>query len=109
MGFSTEGRLPVRRGYNHSLGFLGGGEDHYKQTAGACPGLGPTVDLWEDTAPVYAGLSVLTFATIPLPNPLLYLPILTPSIPCLSLTAYRSTTTPASTLQRLNADRSCPA
>ena len=52
MGFSTEGRLPVRRGYNHSLGFLGGGEDHYKQTAGACPGLGPTVDLWEDTAPV---------------------------------------------------------
>ena len=66
MGFSTEGRLPVRRGYNHSLGFLGGGEDHYKQTAGACPGLGPTVDLWEDSAPVYAGLSVLTFATIPL-------------------------------------------
>ena len=52
MGFSTEGRLPVRRGYNHSLGFLGGGEDHYKQTAGACPGLGPTVDLWEDTSPV---------------------------------------------------------
>jgi arylsulfatase A-like enzyme len=52
LGFSTADRLPYRRGFNRSVGFLGGGENHYLQTQGECSGV-PSVDLWATDRPAY--------------------------------------------------------
>eukprot|EP01079_Euglenida_sp_SAG-EU17-18_P007264 gene7264-1297_t len=49
-GAVTVGNLPVNRGFDHHLGFLTGGEDHYTQKGYECLG---SVDLWEDHGPAY--------------------------------------------------------
>ena len=46
-GANCELQLPIFRGFNKSIGYLSGAEDHYTQIAGA------HVDLWEDNAPAY--------------------------------------------------------
>lgn len=43
--------LPVGRGFDHSLGYLGGGEDHYTNENGGCGNCGKKIDLWRDHAP----------------------------------------------------------
>jgi arylsulfatase I/J len=71
IGGRSVGHLPINRGFDHHLGFLGGGEDHW-QCSGhrhSCDGNasstngvhcqcddakpGSHVDLWEDDAPAY--------------------------------------------------------
>ena len=46
-GASCQANLPVNRGFNRSIGYLSGAEDHYTQTVGS------NVDLWQDDAPAY--------------------------------------------------------
>ena len=46
-GASCEANLPVNRGFNRSIGYLSGAEDHYTQMVGG------NVDLWQDDAPAY--------------------------------------------------------
>ena len=50
LGLSTTGHLPINRGFDRHLGFLGGGEDHWNQCEGACAQI-PSVDLWQDHGP----------------------------------------------------------
>ena len=47
-GLYTDELHPVGRGFNHSLGFMAGSEDHYTQRLGK-----KGVDLWRDHAPAY--------------------------------------------------------
>lgn len=47
IGARSTANLPINRGFDHHLGFLGGGEDHYTQRVGA------GVDLWEDHGPAF--------------------------------------------------------
>ena len=47
IGSRSAANLPINRGFDHHLGFLGGGEDHWTQRVGA------GVDLWEDDAPAW--------------------------------------------------------
>lgn len=47
---------PVQRGFNTSIAYMGGAEDHYTQKEGAeygCVDTGPCIDLWENNAPAY--------------------------------------------------------
>eukprot|EP00036_Acanthoecidae_sp_10tr_P015081 CAMPEP_0206295298 /NCGR_PEP_ID=MMETSP0106_2-20121207/5093_1 /ASSEMBLY_ACC=CAM_ASM_000206 /TAXON_ID=81532 /ORGANISM="Acanthoeca-like sp., Strain 10tr" /LENGTH=580 /DNA_ID=CAMNT_0053725945 /DNA_START=6 /DNA_END=1748 /DNA_ORIENTATION=+ len=46
-GGSCTKNLPVNRGFNKSIGYLSGAEDHYTQRVGRA------VDLWEDDGPAY--------------------------------------------------------
>lgn len=46
-GASCDAALPVSRGFNKSLGYLGGAEDHFNHTDGAY------IDTWQDLAPNY--------------------------------------------------------
>jgi arylsulfatase A-like enzyme len=45
IGARSRANLPINRGFDHHLGFLGGGEDHYTQR------IAQGVDLWEDNGP----------------------------------------------------------
>eukprot|EP01059_Diplonema_ambulator_P001946 TRINITY_DN1159_c0_g1_i1.p1 TRINITY_DN1159_c0_g1~~TRINITY_DN1159_c0_g1_i1.p1 ORF type:complete len:498 (+),score=132.38 TRINITY_DN1159_c0_g1_i1:36-1529(+) len=47
-GARSDANLPINRGFDHHLGFLTGGEDHYTQIAGDTS---PYVDLWYNTGP----------------------------------------------------------
>ena len=47
LGFFHSATTPVGRGFDSSLGYLGGGEDHYTQQSGGA------VDLWRDHQPAY--------------------------------------------------------
>ncbi len=52
LGDTMEWMLPTSRGFNSSLGYLAGGEDHYTQLQSGeagCPG----VDFWRDDGPAY--------------------------------------------------------
>eukprot|EP00041_Stephanoeca_diplocostata_P021574 m.504162 g.504162 ORF g.504162 m.504162 type:complete len:330 (+) comp21856_c0_seq1:211-1200(+) len=46
-GSSCEPNLPINRGFNASIGYLGGMEDHYTQVGSG------GVDLWQDDGPAY--------------------------------------------------------
>eukprot|EP01084_Bolivina_argentea_P071225 129521_1 len=57
-GLMSDAYLPINRGFNVSLGFLGGGEGHFNQHAseGSCTVNGysfPAVDFWNNTVPAY--------------------------------------------------------
>ena len=45
-------QLPVHRGFNRSLGFLTGAENHFTQAV-SDPTFGGTIDLWEDDHPAW--------------------------------------------------------
>lgn len=47
--------IPTNRGFDHHLGFLTGGEDHYTQLAyeAVAKGVPKPVDLWQQKAPAY--------------------------------------------------------
>jgi arylsulfatase A-like enzyme len=47
IGARSEANLPINRGFDHHLGFLGGGEDHFTQR------IQQGVDLYLDDAPAY--------------------------------------------------------
>ncbi len=47
IGSRSAANLPINRGFDHHLGFLGGGEDHWTQSNG------DVVDLWLDDAPAW--------------------------------------------------------
>ena len=47
IGSRSLANLPINRGFDHHLGFLGGGEDHWTQSNG------DVVDLWLDDAPAW--------------------------------------------------------
>lgn len=44
---------PYGRGFNSSLGYLGGAEDHYTNQNGECGNCGEAVDLWQDVHPAH--------------------------------------------------------
>ena len=46
-GGSCTANIPINRGFNKSIGYLSGEEDHYTQQ------VGNAVDLFEDTAPAF--------------------------------------------------------
>eukprot|EP01059_Diplonema_ambulator_P008473 TRINITY_DN1810_c0_g1_i1.p1 TRINITY_DN1810_c0_g1~~TRINITY_DN1810_c0_g1_i1.p1 ORF type:complete len:503 (+),score=147.16 TRINITY_DN1810_c0_g1_i1:154-1509(+) len=49
-GARSDANLPVNRGFDHHLGFLSGGEDHYTQQSYETSNY---VDLWQQTGPAY--------------------------------------------------------
>ena len=52
VGQRAVAQLPIHRGFNRSLGFLTGAENHFTQHV-ADPTYGNTVDLWEDDHPAW--------------------------------------------------------
>ena len=49
-GARSAANLPVNRGFDHHLGFLTGGEDHFTQKSGEA---GNYVDLWSNSTPAH--------------------------------------------------------
>ena len=52
VGQRSVAQLPVHRGFNRSLGFLTGAENHFTQAV-SDPTFGGTIDLWEDDHPAW--------------------------------------------------------
>eukprot|EP01064_Diplonema_japonicum_P008072 TRINITY_DN15601_c0_g1_i1.p1 TRINITY_DN15601_c0_g1~~TRINITY_DN15601_c0_g1_i1.p1 ORF type:complete len:512 (+),score=90.07 TRINITY_DN15601_c0_g1_i1:51-1538(+) len=117
-GARSDANLPINRGFDHHLGFLTGGEDHFTQIAGSTS---PYVDLWLNTKPaigrngtyscyLYGDEAVNVIENHDTTSPLfLYIPFHDTHAPYEAVPKYEDPTIPNETIKIMQAMVSCVA